>query len=142
MDKTNRILNIFIVLLTLFLPAGCMKSHPRSAISLAREEICSKFIEVMQEKCPELTPIGTGGGVAGGKITRLQIAFQIDSLLTIEESRRLMLQLVKDLENIILTTPEFLAWFENKEAVLGTLYLSIHGGCPNQDEMNKRIMSW
>ena len=129
-------------LLSLFLFLPCCTTYPKSEISKASDNICATFIKQVLQQHPQLYAVGSGGGVDRGKITRLQVAFQIDSFLTIDEGRKLMLQLVKDLENTILTTPEFLAWFENKEAVLGTLYLSIHGGCPNQDEMNKRIMSW
>ena len=89
-----------------------MKSRPRSKLDIVSEEIISSFIEIMKEKCPELRPIGTGGGVRDGKITVIGVVFQDDHPITLLQARSYIVTCGIEMEKIILENPEYLKFFD------------------------------
>ncbi|MCH9609968.1 MAG: hypothetical protein S4CHLAM81_11310 [Chlamydiales bacterium] len=110
MEKLIKALLVITVIASF--STGCMKRRPRSKIDLVSEEICSRFIEIMKEKCPELRPNATGGGVKDGKIMLISVVFRDDHPITLLQARSYIVTCGIEMEKIILENPEYLKFFE------------------------------
>ena len=128
MEKLIKALLVITVIASF--STGCMKRRPRSKIDLVSEEICSRFIEIVEKKYPELRPIGTGGGVKDGKITLIQIVFETDELLTLDSARDQVSYLGNTLFQLVVSNPEMLKWFGDEENLRQAVLLFLFGAAP------------
>ncbi len=128
MEKLIKALLVITVIASF--STGCMKRRPRSKIDLVSEEICSRFIEIVEKKYPELRPIGTGGGVKDGKITLIQIVFKTDELLTLDSARDQVSYLGNTLFQLVASNPEMLEWFGDEEGLRQAILFFLIGAEP------------
>ena len=115
---------------------GCTKKFSRSEVSLTREEICSKCIQVIKEKCPELRPIGTGGGVRDGKITLLGITFKVETVLHLDSARNYIVRTGEEMLRVINSNEEYRDWFQDNQASPSNFDLTIIGQASDNHSNN------
>ena len=108
----------------------------RSKREIRRDRLLNQFAKKMNKE-EGLYTVGFGGGQEDGKISLIEISFKIDQVLTLEEGRKLIVNSINELLDIINNNSKNEQFFKEFPASSEIVWISIFGSPPKNLNSNQ-----
>ena len=129
-------MKLFLILALIMFTCSCSLYHGRSKIDRVSDRILNQFAKKMNKE-EGLYTVGFGGGQEDGKISLIEISFKIDQVLTLEEGRKLIVNSINELLDIINNNPKNEQFFKEFPASSEIVWISIFGSPPKNLNSNQ-----